>query len=131
MIDLESLLKNKVGSLLVNENLEKSLEKYAVVIDASSLDEEIMCKYNTKTGIKESPDWLKKLSENKVSNYSMLIIKNMDEVDAHKQLRFKEILKNKSINGIPLPENSVIVVSYKKSCESIIDIINNELIKIA
>ncbi len=126
---LEDLVKANVGAILVNDEMEKLVGNYAVVIDSVTEDENIMCRYDKHTGERIIPKWLEELRNNTENKMNVLLIKDIDDADDRMQLRFKEILKYQAINGEKIPENTVIFVSYKDNSKKINETISNLLIK--
>ena len=112
---IETLIKNYTCPILISNDTFQGY-KNAVEINADCEDEALMCSYNAK-GEKEAPVWYQQLMQKGMGKYRLLVIKNLNEVDERKQLRFKEIMKYAQINHMKLPENCVIIVthSYLKS----------------
>ena len=123
---IESLIKNNIAPMLVNKNIENIAKKYAVIIEQTMNNKEILCSYNENTGEKVPPTWLKKLNENKKP---ILLIKDIDKTDFNEQIKFKEIIKYKTINNMKMPENTVIFVSYNEIAK-VNPIISELLIKV-
>ncbi len=127
----EDLIIGNVAPMLINKMQAELLKNYAVIIDSNAKDEEIMCVYDKETGERILPQWLNDLIARSENKRNLLLINNINKVDSLKQLRFKEILKYKSINGNKLPENTVVLVSYEENDVPINDCVRNLLINFA
>ena len=107
---IESLIKNYTCPLLVS-NETFSGHKNSVEIEADCDDETLMCQYDAMGNLL-LPNWYQELMKKKNNRYCLLVIKNFNETDERKQLRFKEMIKFAQINRMKLPENCVIIVTH-------------------
>ncbi len=108
---IETMVKINNMPILVNKEVEKELLNYAVILDAKTQDTEIMCKYDKKSGEKKLPEWLLKLEKQDDKIRRVLLIKDIDNLEIKDQIKFKEILKYRAINGVKIPDNTIIFVS--------------------
>ena len=89
----------------------------AVVVDAKISSTQLAA-LNTKDGLR-FPDWYLKLEKN---DKKLLVIDNIDDIDAEEQEKFYEILKYKEISNTALPKNTKIIVIAKNN-KKVADII--------
>lgn len=106
---IQSYLNNNVAPLLI-ENVPLEVFPTAIILSANCDITELNGHYEGAEFV--SPKWYQKLLS-KTETKRVLIISNIDEVSKEEQEKFKEILKYKKISTFDLPNNTIIVLTYK------------------
>ena len=105
---IEVIENNKSWPILI-KGVDSSFFGDAAVIPATTPSAELGIIPNA--GGYQVPQWLKTLESRKSEQYNFLVIDRIDEITQHDQMKFLEILKNKSISGHKFPENTRIMLT--------------------
>lgn len=105
---LQKYIKLEMSPLLLQNISSKEFEG-AIILKSNIEQSELNGHYE---GINfMPPTWYQKLIEKSQSNYTILIIENINEIPNEEQTKFIEILKYKKISTFNLPKNCLIIVT--------------------
>ncbi len=107
---IETLIEKYTCPLLISNETFQG-HRNAVEIDANCEDEVLMCQYDA-AGNLVLPKWYQQLMQKKDNRYCLLVIKNINEAEERKQIRFKEMMKYAQINRMKLPKNCIIIATH-------------------
>ena len=119
------MFKTFVGlgiSPLLIPKLPTDMFENAVVVNSNIAREELTGHYEGEKYC--PPKWYSELVEKSDDKNSLLIIKDINEIDVKEQTKFIEILKYKKVSTFEFPDNTLIIVtctdlSNKKIAEDV------------
>ena len=101
-------IKANVGPILISNVSFKDVEN--TIILKSSIDKSELTGHYEGVNY-EPPEWYQELVEMCKTQYSLLVIENINQIPLEEQPKFIEILKYRKINTFELPENCCVVVT--------------------
>lgn len=106
---LELYITNYVAPILI-ESMEEIDLKNGVEIEGDCDVTNLQGHFN-ESGEYQIPYWLKILIENSDKKRTLLIIKNITDIEEDDQMKFYEIMKYRKLNTIQIPDNCVIIAT--------------------
>lgn len=109
---LENYIKAGISPILIENTAINNYSK-ATVIDSKCKKEDLIGHYEGINYV--PPKWYNELLEKNKGKYSLLIVKNIDEIDKEEQGKFYELFNYKKISTFNLPKNCIIMATCSNS----------------
>lgn len=104
---LNEYLKIGMSPILI-EDIDAKVIQDAIILPASSDSSQLNGHYESINFV--APNWYQELINQK-NPYPILIIENLNQLNANDQLKYIEILKYKKVSTFDLPKNCIILVT--------------------
>lgn len=105
---LGNYIKTGISPLLVKD-IPSNFFSNSVILKANISTSELNGHYEDTEFC--PPSWYNELVEKSKTNYSVLLIENINEIPLVEQGKFIEILKYKKVSTFELPKNCVVIVT--------------------